>query len=65
LNVKTEALDGGATLVIYNSAGAQVMQTTLSQKNTVLPMKLPAGVYFYQYKSKNGAKQSGKLIARP
>ena len=65
LNVKMEDLDGGSTLVIYNTVGSKVMETTLSQKATALSMNLPAGVYFYQLTGKNGAKQSGKLIAKP
>ena len=60
-----EDLDGGSTLVIYNTVGSKVMETTLSQKATALSMNLPAGVYFYQLTGKNGAKQSGKLIAKP
>ncbi|MBU8881529.1 DUF3494 domain-containing protein [Kaistella sp. DKR-2] len=65
LNIKMENADGGSTLTIFNAAGAKVTQTVLSQKTTSLPMKLPAGVYFYQLTGKNGAKQSGKLISRP
>ncbi|MGV8913854.1 MAG: ice-binding family protein [Kaistella sp.] len=65
LNVKMENLDGGSTLIIYNTVGSKVMETTLSQKATALSMNLPAGVYFYQLTGKNGAKQSGKLIAKP
>lgn len=65
LNIKMEDLDGGSTLTIFNTAGAKVIQTVLSQKTSSLPMNLPVGVYFYQLTGKNGAKQSGKLISKP
>ena len=58
-------VNGGSTLVIFNTAGAKVSEVTLSNKNTAIPMKLPAGIYFYQLQGKNGAKQSGKLISKP
>lgn len=64
LNVKLDDLNAASTLTIYNAAGAKVMQTALSQKNTALPMNLPAGIYFYQLNGKKGI-QSGKLIAKP
>ena len=65
LNVKMDDVDGGSTLTIFNAAGAQVKETILSQKTTAVPMRLPAGVYFYQLNGKKGAKQSGKLISKP
>lgn len=65
LNVKMEDLNGGSTLTIYNAAGTKVFDKVLSAKTTSLSMNLPAGVYFYQMVGKNGAKQTGKLIAKP
>ena len=65
LNVSMDEVKGGANLVIYNAAGSKVAEKTLSNKTTSIPIRLPAGVYFYQLKGKNGAQQSGKLIAKP
>ena len=65
LNVAVDNVNGGSNLVIYNAAGSKVAEATLSNKTTAIPMKLPAGVYFYQLQGKNGAKQSGKLISKP
>ncbi len=65
LNAAMDDVNGGSTLVIFNTAGAKVSEVTLSNKNTAIPMKLPAGIYFYQLQGKNGAKQSGKLISKP
>ena len=65
LNVTMEDLNGGSTLIIYNAAGTKVFDKLLTTKTTTLSMKLPAGVYFYQMVGKNGAKQTGKLIAKP
>ena len=65
LNVAMDDVNGGSNLVIYSTAGSKVAEATLSNKTTAIPMKLPAGVYFYQLQGKNGAKQSGKLISKP
>ena len=65
LNVAMDDLNGGSNLVIFNAAGSKVAEATLSNKTTAIPMKLPAGIYFYQLQGKNGAKQSGKLISKP
>lgn len=65
LNVTMEDLNGGSTLTIYNTAGTKVFTKLLSAKTTSLSMSLPAGLYFYQMIGKNGAKQTGKLIAKP
>lgn len=65
LNVAIDDLNGGSNLVIFNAAGSKVAEATLSNKTTAIPMRLPAGIYFYQLQGKNGAKQSGKLISKP
>ena len=65
LNVSLQDVEGGSNLVIFNAAGAKVKEVSLSNKTTAIPVKFPAGVYFYQLKGKNGTKQSGKLISIP
>lgn len=65
LNVAMDDTDGGSNLVIFNAAGSKVAEKELINKSTAIPMKLPAGIYFYHLKGKNGAQQSGKLIAKP
>ena len=51
-------------LKVYDVLGALVLNTTLTQKTTVLEMNLPTGVYFYKIFSKNNTVQSGKLISQ-
>lgn len=51
-------------LKIYNSLGALVLKTALTQKDTHLPTKLSSGIYYYQMQGKDGVVQSGKLIAK-
>lgn len=65
LNVAMDDTDGGSNLVIFNAAGSIVAEKELINKSTAIPMKLPAGIYFYHLKGKNGAQQRGKLIAKP
>lgn len=65
LNVAIDNLDGGSTLTIYNAAGSKVIEKVLTGTVTTLQFKVPAGIYYYQLLSKNGAKQSGKLISKP
>ncbi|SFB71777.1 ice-binding family protein [Kaistella jeonii] len=65
LNVTMNAENEGAVLTLFNAAGARVSEKSLTGKTSKLQMNLPAGVYFYQVKGKNGTLQSGKLIAKP
>lgn len=65
LNINMDDLDGGSTLVMFNAAGSKVVESLLNTKTIALPIRLPAGMYFYQITGKNGAKQSGKLISKP
>lgn len=65
LNVNMDNAKGESVLTIFNAAGSRVIQKILSNKSNELQMNLPAGIYFYQLKSKNGDKQSGKLISNP
>ncbi|MBC7556047.1 MAG: DUF3494 domain-containing protein [Chryseobacterium sp.] len=65
LNVSTDKMEGNSVLGIYNAVGSKVLETTLSKKTTAIPVKLPAGVYFYQLTGKNGQQQKGKLISKP
>lgn len=54
-----------STLKIYDASGTIIKETNLNQKSTVIPLKVPAGIYFYQIREKNGSVQSGKLISKP
>lgn len=64
LNVKMNGLDSNSSeLTIYNSLGVLVLKTTLSQTTTRIPMSLSSGIYVYRLNGKDGAVQSGKLIA--
>ncbi|MDN3676295.1 ice-binding family protein [Flavobacterium paronense] len=66
LNITLNDLDNGAAeLTIYNTLGMLVMKTSLTQNETVIPMSLASGVYYYKLTGTNGTLQSGKLIARP
>ncbi|MCU7613470.1 ice-binding family protein [Chryseobacterium sp. GMJ5] len=65
LHVALDEKTVGSELVIFNASGTQVLKTNLSDKINTMQMNLPAGIYFYQLKSKNGQKQGGKLISKP
>ena len=65
LNIKMNEDNKGTNFTIVDAAGSKVYETTLSNKTTALSMRLPAGIYFYQLKGKNGSTQSGKLISKP
>ena len=65
LNVNMDNINGGSVLTLFNAAGSRVTEKILSNKTNQLQMNLPAGMYFYQLKSKNGYKQNGKLISKP
>lgn len=53
-----------SVLRIYNTLGAVVLTTKLSQTVTRLDVNLPSGVYFYKVVSSNGTIQSGKLVSK-
>lgn len=64
LNVILPDAAGATSLTIYNSQGATVHQSALSQNTTALPLDLPAGVYFYKLAGADGSLQNGKLISK-
>ncbi|HXB40812.1 MAG TPA: ice-binding family protein [Bacteroidia bacterium] len=52
-------------LRLYNVYGAEVMKTTIIQKETTLTTNnLPSGIYFYKVICDNKIIQSGKLISQ-
>lgn len=51
-------------LRIYNSLGAQVLQTSLTAHTSTIPMALPSGIYYYKLSAADGTVQSGKLISK-
>lgn len=52
-------------LRVYNVLGAEVMNTTISQKSTTLETSsLPSGIYFYKIIGNGIIMQSGKLVAQ-
>ena len=51
-------------LTVYNSLGAVVIKTILTQNNTTIQTNLSSGMYYYQLQCKNGSTQTGKLISR-
>ncbi len=63
LNVTLAGSNTGE-IAIYNAMGSLVFKKSLTENNTVLATNFPAGIYFYQVKSDNGAMQSGKLVSR-
>jgi hypothetical protein len=64
LNVSTEGFDQAARLIIFNSLGAKVLDTVLSQESTEIPMNLSAGLYYYQLTANDGKLQTGKLFSK-
>ena len=51
-------------LTIYNTLGALVYKTELTQNNTELSLNLPTGIYYYRVATSNGAVQTGKLVSK-
>ncbi len=52
-------------IIIYNSYGAEVVQSSLSETTTTIEMSnFPSGFYFYTISSQNKIIQSGKLISK-
>ncbi|HEX8575429.1 MAG TPA: ice-binding family protein [Flavobacterium sp.] len=64
LHVALEDNDAPSQLTIYNALGAKTIDIHLSGSNTVVPINLPAGIYYYKLVDKNGLEQRGKLISK-
>lgn len=52
-------------LMIYNTLGTLVLQTSLTANNTTIPLNLPTGMYYYRLSNAEGAEQVGKLLSKP
>lgn len=65
INVSLNDFDTEAVeLTIYNSLGALIVKTALTQNNTNIQTNLSSGMYYYQLQGKDGSIQTGKLIAK-
>jgi len=65
LNVTTADFATAASeLRIYNGLGALVLQTSLTESTSTIPMNLPSGIYYYKLSGADGTIQSGKLISK-
>lgn len=65
LHITLDEAEVGSDLLIFNSAGSNVLKMRLTNKTSALDINVPAGIYFYQFKGKTGVQQSGKLISKP
>jgi hypothetical protein len=48
--------------LLYNALVAKAIDIDLSGSNTVVPINLPSGIYYYKLVDKNGLEQRSKLI---